>query len=89
MEKNEPKYTLKEFTNDELNTFNKDLQVFLDNRSAHMVARASLKEDGTIGASLIAFKKVELIPKGEGFQINGQGTSENNNAKPEEKPEGK
>lgn len=58
------------------------LDAFENFKTAHKVdlsARAIISDVGTLGAEVRFFKKVELVPKAEGFlqdDGNGTGTSE-------------
>ncbi len=62
----QPQYALGPFNPEELKKFNEELQAFLDERGAHLESRAFITPNGTIDAQFRAFKKVELVPKGDG-----------------------
>lgn len=71
---NQPQFTLRPMPQAELEAFNKDLQDLCDKHSAHMVARPSLTDTGAVTASLMAFKKIALIPQEDGTLIQENGS---------------
>ena len=82
-----PQHTLREFPKDELQTFNLALQAFLDEHDAHLVTRPVISDDGRIDSRILAYKKVELIPKEDGAsekQNQNENGEKNNNESPVE-----
>lgn len=85
----QPQFQLKEFSLEELKQFNLDLQAFLDNHSAHLIAHPYISDDGLTKGRIMAFKKVELVPKEDGtLEPKKEENGENINDKQEQSPEG-
>lgn len=69
MEAQKPQFTLRPFPPDELTAFNNALQELCDKHSAHLVAKPSIAENGTITSNMMAFKKIQLVPKEDGTLV--------------------
>lgn len=85
---NQPQFTLRPMPQAELEAFNAALQTFLDEKQVHIEARARISDQGTITSGLMAFKKVQLIPKEDGTMVPAEvkeDGSKTNEKSPEEK----
>lgn len=83
---NDSKYTLSDFTPDEAKLLTNDLDATLAKYNAQFVVAPIINPDGTIGAKVELFKKVESAPKGvESPYANDETTTD---AAPEESSEG-
>lgn len=61
---NEPKYSLVEFSKDEIVSVTKRIEEVLKEYTAQFAVSPVINPNGTIGAKLEIFKRVELVPKG-------------------------
>lgn len=61
--KDEPKYTLADFSPEEAKEITSELDVVLSKHSAQFVVTPVINPNGTIGAKVEIFQKVELVPK--------------------------
>ena len=62
-----PQYTLSNFSPDEGKEVIAKLDKFMLENSAELVVTPLINPNGTIGAKVEVFKKVELVPKSEGI----------------------
>lgn len=60
---NEPQIQLAQFSEEEGKEVEKDIQDTINKHSGHFVVTPIINSNGTIGAKLEVFKKVELVPK--------------------------
>lgn len=65
----EPQFTLKELTQEELHTFNTELQALVDKHSIHIEAKPAFETDGRVIAKIVVSKKIELVPKEDGSLV--------------------
>lgn len=82
----DPKYTLSDFTPDEAKLLTTDIDAALAKYNAQFIVTPIINQNGTIGAKVELFKKVELVPKSvESPYANPEETTD---AAPEESSEG-
>jgi len=62
---NEPQFTLSPFSPEDGKVIVEKLQKFLAENSCDLVVTPVITKEGTIGAKVEVFRKVELVPKGE------------------------
>lgn len=73
-------YTLADFTPEEVKAFNTELEALLKKHTGEIVVTPIINQNGTIGAKVEVFKKVELVPKAEGVPFNVEALNNGENA---------
>lgn len=69
MDTNKTQYARADLNPDELKQFNIDLQAFLDEKMIDLTVSALVESNGTLGGRMIAYKRVELVPKEGGTLV--------------------
>lgn len=59
----EIQYTIQAFPQEELNVFNKELQLLVEKYNGTMIAMPFITEEGLTRAKIMVYKKVELPPQ--------------------------